>query len=164
MQIACLLVENGAELNLENRQRKTPLDFTCQQSRLYLERWRWTTCTIFHNYISFKESGVFYFTNKSHKFKIMYICLCFRISNAAKEKRVANSGGGLFLPLHWSEMGSKGYELVCLNRDSLEEKAEFTSVSAMIVNGLPNAEVTEIIRVQNEYLWQLYSVYVILNN
>lgn len=61
-------------------------------------------------------------------------------------------------------MGSKGYELVCLNRDSLEEKAEFTSVSAIIVNGLPKAEVTEIIRVQNEYLWQLYSVYVILNN
>lgn len=118
VQIACLLVENGAELNLENQQGKTPLDFTCQQSRLYLER----------------------------------------ISKAAKEKRAANSGGGLFLPLHWSEMGSRGYELVCLNRDSLEEKAEFTSVSAMIVNGLPNAEVTEIIRVQNEYLWQLYSV------
>uniref|UniRef100_K1PFI4 E3 ubiquitin-protein ligase mind-bomb n=1 Tax=Magallana gigas TaxID=29159 RepID=K1PFI4_MAGGI len=118
VQIACLLVENGAELNLENQQGKTPLDFTCQQSRLYLER----------------------------------------ISKAAKEKRAANSGEGLFLPLHWSEMGSKGYELVCLNRDSLEEKAEFTSVSAMIVNGLPNAEVTEIIRVQNEYLWQLYSV------
>lgn len=109
------------------------------------------------NTFSFME--LFFLNYFHHKFKCTF-AFRYRISKAAKEKRAANSGGGLFPPLHWSEMGSKGYELVCLNRDSLEEKAEFTSVSSMIVNGLPNAEVTEIIRVQNEYLWQLYSVYV----
>lgn len=42
-------------------------------------------------------------------------------------------------------MGSKGYEFVCLNCDSLEEKVEFISVFVMIVNGYFNVEVMEII-------------------
>lgn len=89
--------------------------------------------------------GVFDFINKFYKFKIMYICFCFRILKVVKEKWVVNFGGGLFFFLYWFEMGSKGYEFVCLNRDSLEEKVEFISVFVMIVNGFFNVEVMEII-------------------
>ncbi|XP_061198218.1 E3 ubiquitin-protein ligase MIB2-like [Saccostrea echinata] len=116
--ISCLLVEHGAELDIKNKQGKTPFDYTNQHSKLFLER----------------------------------------ISKAAKHQRSANSAGGISLPLHWSSMENKGFDLVSLDCKKSEERAEFSSVSSVIVNGLPNAEVKEVIRVQNEHLWMLYSV------
>lgn len=83
-----------------------------------------------------------------------------RISKAAKEKLAMKSGSGVSLPLHWSNMENKNCKLVSLDCQKPEERAEFSTVSSMIENGLSNAVVKEVIRVQNEYLWQIYSVYV----
>ncbi|XP_048759482.1 E3 ubiquitin-protein ligase MIB2-like isoform X2 [Ostrea edulis] len=116
--IACLLVEHGAELGIKNKEGKTPLDFTNQHSRLFLER----------------------------------------ISKAAKEQRAANSGGSISHPLHWSNMENGSFELVSLDCEKIEEKAEFSNVSSILIEGLPNADVKEVIRVQNAHLWQLFSV------
>ncbi|XP_022344604.2 E3 ubiquitin-protein ligase MIB1-like isoform X2 [Crassostrea virginica] len=118
IQIACLLVEHGAELEIKNGKGQTPLDFTCPQSCLYLKR----------------------------------------ISKAAKEKLAMKSGSSVSLPLHWSNMENKNCKLVSLDCQKPEERAEFSTVSSMIENGLSNAVVKEVIRVQNEYLWQIYSV------
>ncbi|KAJ8320154.1 hypothetical protein KUTeg_001741 [Tegillarca granosa] len=169
LQWACIkkctiVIILGANVNCQDKDGNTPLHGTqiLQTSPGFSDMdndWASIACVLIEHGANLKV------LNKENKSPLdiaptvskMYLQRLWKTAQQRQQEK-KGAGGGLYLPLQWKDMTGIPLLFVSLNKTDPIEKLEYKHVEETLLKGLPKREVKEIIRVQNKYLWELYSM------